>query len=89
VGGIRLGLTNSAEVASAVADLMGIENAEGVILEETGTTGTEVIVGGVIDAQFGPWSCSGLGRVLVEIFHDVAFALAPMTLTTPIASWSG
>lgn len=79
VGGIRLGLTNSAEVASAVADLMGIENAEGVILEEQAQPGTEVIVGGIIDAQFGPVVMFGLGGVLVELFHDVAFSLAPMT----------
>jgi len=79
VGGIRLGLTNSAEVASAVADLMGIENAEGVILEEQAQAGTEVIVGGIIDPQFGPVVMFGLGGVLVELFHDVAFALAPMT----------
>mgnify|MGYP000843929640 CR=1 FL=1 len=79
VGGIRLGLKDSTGVATAVADLMGIENAEGVILEEQAQPGTEVIVGGIIDAQFGPVVMFGLGGVLVELFHDVAFALAPMT----------
>jgi acetate---CoA ligase (ADP-forming) subunit beta len=79
VGGIRLGLGNSAAVAAAVGDLMGIENAEGVILEEQAQPGTEVIVGGIIDPQFGPVVMFGLGGVFVELYRDVAFAPAPMT----------
>lgn len=79
VGGIRLGLKDAAEVAAAVADLMGIENAEGVILEEQAQPGTEVIVGGIVDAQFGPVVMFGLGGILVELYRDVAFAPAPMT----------
>jgi acetyl-CoA synthetase (ADP-forming) len=38
----------------------------------------EVIVGGVIDPQFGPVVMFGLGGVAVELFRDVAFALAPL-----------
>jgi len=79
VGGVRLGLKDGAAIAAAVTELMGIENAEGVILEEQAEPGTEVIVGGIIDAQFGPVVMFGLGGVLVELFHDVAFSLAPMT----------
>ena len=58
---------------------MGIENAEGVILEEQAQPGTEVIVGGIIDPQFGPVVMFGLGGVFVELYRDVAFAPAPMT----------
>ncbi|MRR33518.1 acyl-CoA synthetase [bacterium] len=79
VGGIRRGLRDSAEASQAVADLMGIEYAEGVVLEEEAPPGVEVIVGGTRDAQFGPVVMFGLGGVLVELFHDVAFAVAPMT----------
>ncbi len=79
VGGVRLGLSDSAGVTAAVADLMGIENAEGVILEEQAQPGTEVIVGGIIDPQFGSVVMFGLGGVFVELYRDVAFALAPMT----------
>jgi acetyl-CoA synthetase (ADP-forming) len=79
VGGIRLGLKDSAGVTAAVAELMGIENAEGVILEEQAPPGTEVIVGGIIDPQFGTVVMFGLGGVFVELYRDVAFAPAPMT----------
>lgn len=79
VGGIRLGLKNASAAAAAVYDLMEIESAEGVILEEQATPGTEVIVGGIVDPQFGPVVMFGLGGIFVEMFHDVAFALAPLT----------
>lgn len=79
VGGVRLGLKDGAAIAAAVTELMGIENAEGVILEEQAEPGTEVIVGAVVEPQFGPVVMFGLGGVFVELFHDIAFALAPMT----------
>jgi succinyl-CoA synthetase beta subunit len=78
VGGIRLGLKDAAAAATAVYDLMGIELVEGVILEEQAPTGSEVIVGGIVDPQFGPVIMFGLGGIFVELFHDVAFALAPL-----------
>jgi acetate---CoA ligase (ADP-forming) subunit beta len=78
-GGIRLGLRSPEEALTAVGDLMSIPGAEGVLLEEQAAPGTEVIVGGIIDPQFGPVVMFGLGGVLVELFHDVAFSLAPMT----------
>lgn len=79
VGGIRLGLVDMAGASRAVADLMSIEGAEGVILEEQAFSGVEIIVGGIIDPQFGPVVMFGLGGVLVELFQDTAFAPAPMT----------
>ncbi|HOP40363.1 MAG TPA: acetate--CoA ligase family protein [Geobacteraceae bacterium] len=78
VGGIRLGLKNASSAAAAVYDLMEIESAEGVMLEDQAPSGTEVIVGGIVDPQFGPVIMFGLGGVFVELFHDVAFALAPL-----------
>lgn len=80
VGGVRLGLVDLVGTSAAVAELMEIENAEGVIVEEEAPPGVEVIAGGIIDAQFGPVVMFGLGGVFVELFHDVAFATAPMTL---------
>jgi acetate---CoA ligase (ADP-forming) subunit beta len=79
VGGVRLGLKDSRAVEEAVGELMGIEPAEGVFVEEEVRPGTEVIVGGIVDAQFGPVVMFGLGGFLVEFFHDTAFVLAPMT----------
>lgn len=79
VGGVRLGLQDMDQASKAVADLMAINGVEGVIVEEQSPQGVEVIVGGIIDPQFGPVIMFGLGGVLVELFQDTAFAPAPMT----------
>jgi len=79
VGGIRIGLKDAASAAAACYDLMKIKDVEGVILEEQAQPGTEVIVGGIVDPQFGPVIMFGLGGTFVELFQDVAFALAPLT----------
>jgi len=79
VGGIRFGLKDAAAAAAACSDLMKIKDVEGVIIEEQATPGTEVIVGGIVDPQFGPVVMFGLGGIFVELFQDVAFALAPLT----------
>lgn len=76
--GIRLGIKNEDELKNAVNELSGIENAEGVLVEEMAPEGLEVIVGGILDKQFGPVVMFGLGGVFVELYKDVAFALAPM-----------
>ncbi|MDD2337642.1 MAG: acetate--CoA ligase family protein [Geobacteraceae bacterium] len=79
VGGIRLGLKDASAAAAACYDLMKIKDVEGVILEEQAQPGTEVIVGGIVDPQFGPVVMFGLGGIFVELFQDVVFALAPLT----------
>ena len=78
VRGIRTGLTNEEELKQAVAGLMAIPGAEGVLVEEMAPRGVEVIIGGIIDPQFGPVMMFGLGGVYVELFKDVAFGLAPL-----------
>ncbi|GAB4413803.1 MAG: acetate--CoA ligase family protein [Thermodesulfovibrionales bacterium] len=78
VRGIRLGIRDEVELKRVIEDLMEIEHAEGVLVEEMAPDGLEVIVGGVIDEQFGPIVMFGLGGVSVELFKDVAFGLAPL-----------
>lgn len=80
VGGVRLGIASPAELEWALTELSRIAGAEGVLVEETAPPGVEVIVGGTIDPQFGPVVMFGLGGLFVELFRDVAFALAPVTL---------
>jgi acetyl-CoA synthetase (ADP-forming) len=79
VGGVRPGIKDNDELDRAIHELMLIETAEGVLVEEMAPGGLEVIAGGVIDNQFGPVVMFGLGGVFVELFRDVAFALAPLT----------
>jgi acyl-CoA synthetase (NDP forming) len=78
VNGVRIGLKNENELKKAVLELLQIEDAEGVLIEEMALPGLEVIVGGVIDEQFGPVVMFGLGGFFVELFRDVVFALAPI-----------
>ena len=79
VHGIRIGINSANDLKKSVEDLRQIENAEGVLIEETAPAGVEVIVGGVTDKQFGPIVMFGLGGIFVELFKDIAFGLAPMT----------
>jgi acyl-CoA synthetase (NDP forming) len=79
VKGVMLDITDIDELKRAVEDLLRIENSEGVLIEEMAPQGLEVIIGGVVDAQFGPIVMFGLGGVFVELFRDVAFGLAPLS----------
>jgi len=78
VNGVRIGLKNEIELKKAVLELLQIEDAEGALIEEMAAPGIEVIIGGVVDEQFGPVVMFGLGGFFVELFKDVAFALAPI-----------
>ena len=75
---MRTGLQGETELRHAVEELIRIENAEGVLVEEMAQPGVEVIIGGVIDRQFGPVMMFGLGGIFTELFRDVSFGLAPL-----------
>ncbi len=78
VGGVRLGINDSETLRRSVTELFEIKDSEGVLIEEMAPGGLEVIVGGVMDDQFGPIVMFGLGGIFVEIFRDVTFGLAPL-----------
>jgi acyl-CoA synthetase (NDP forming) len=85
VGGVRLGICNCGELKKVVDDLLRLKGAEGVIVEKMVPPGIEVIVGGTLDVEFGPIVMFGLGGLFVELFRDVSFALAPLTVEQ--ANW--
>ncbi len=86
VGGVRLGLGSAAAVTAAFDDVMQAARArqpqarlDGVSVQPMAPPGgVEVIVGVSVDAQFGHVIMCGLGGVLVEALHDVAFRLLPL-----------
>ncbi|GAB4547283.1 MAG: acetate--CoA ligase family protein [Thermodesulfovibrionia bacterium] len=78
VKGVRLGIMDENGLREAIKELFEIRDAEGVLIEEMAPQGVEVIIGGVIDKEFGPIVMFGLGGILVELYKDVAFALAPL-----------
>ncbi|HEY1346608.1 MAG TPA: acetate--CoA ligase family protein [Streptosporangiaceae bacterium] len=77
VGGVRLGLDDESAVRIAVADLLGLAEGAGVLLQRQ-HEGVELLVGGLRDPEFGPVVMAGLGGVLVEAWRDVQMAVAPV-----------
>ncbi len=86
VGGVILNLKSAEEVRKAYNQI--IENVRkhkpnarilGVTVQEMVPPSTEVIVGAIKDAQFGPTLMFGLGGIFVEVLKDVTFRIAPIT----------
>ena len=83
LGALRLGLPDATGVEFAIDE---IETAlkdngariDGYLIEEMARPGQELVIGGIVDAQFGPMVMVGLGGVFVEIFKDTAFRLCPI-----------
>jgi len=84
-GGVKLNLKDKDEVEKAFDEI--IENArrysrdtqvEGVIISPMERVGTEVIIGMIRDAQFGPVIMFGLGGIFVEVLKDVSFRVVPL-----------
>ncbi|MEM7422321.1 MAG: acetate--CoA ligase family protein, partial [Pseudomonadota bacterium] len=81
-GAVRLGCRNLEDARTAcaeISDSVGEISLEGFLIEEMAPAGHEVIVGGVIDPQFGPAIMVGLGGVFVEVLADVAFRICPIS----------
>jgi acyl-CoA synthetase (NDP forming) len=85
VGGVRLGLVDAASVRDAfdaferiVAGLPGA-GLEGASIQPMARPGLELVLGMNRDPLFGPVLLFGLGGIFVEVLHDVALRLAPLT----------
>ena len=89
IGGVRLGLSGSDEVAQAVAEMHASLDsadranvaAQGYLLQEMVSDGVETVVGVTHDPNFGPLLMAGLGGTLVELLRDVAVRIHPLTDT--------
>jgi acyl-CoA synthetase (NDP forming) len=84
VGGVKLNLQGYEAVGQgydrAVNDVKRATPAadiHGVMVVPMAQPGTELIIGMVRDAQFGPTIMFGMGGVFVELFKDVSFRVAP------------
>jgi acyl-CoA synthetase (NDP forming) len=84
-GGVKLGLSNSAQVGRAYSEIMAAAKKSnprakihGVSVQKMAKPGVEVIMGMSKDAQFGPVLMFGLGGVFVEVLKDVAFRIVPL-----------
>lgn len=84
--GVRLRLTAEDEIRSAFEDIISNAKAykpdadiKGVMITPMADDGIEVIIGTKIDDQFGPIILFGMGGVWVEILHDVATRVLPIS----------
>jgi acyl-CoA synthetase (NDP forming) len=84
-GGVVVGVGDGEEVRSAYERIweevrVAVPRAriEGLLLCKQAPDGFEVIVGGLVDAAFGPTVMFGLGGIFAEVHKDVAFRVAPL-----------
>jgi acyl-CoA synthetase (NDP forming) len=84
-GGVKLSLSNAAEVKKAYDEILKKVKKEypraavhGVSVQKMARPGTEVIIGTSKDPQFGPVIMFGLGGIFVEILKDVSFRVIPV-----------
>ncbi|MFH0517978.1 acetate--CoA ligase family protein [Streptomyces sp. M41] len=79
-GGVALGLAGPGELLAAFREMHARLGASSYSVEAMAdlTDGIELIVGVNQDPRFGPVAMVGLGGVLAEALHDVAFTLAPV-----------
>ncbi|MCZ6893696.1 MAG: acetate--CoA ligase family protein [Gammaproteobacteria bacterium] len=85
IGGVRVGLDDSAAVTAAFNEIIANANnavpdasITGIAVQRMAPAGTEVIVGMTTDPQFGPVIMFGLGGVMVEVLKDVSFRVVPL-----------
>ncbi len=85
VGGVVLNIGVEGELRTEygkmLAEVRGKEPSAkimGVIVEKMMPASTEIIVGGIRDAQFGPAVMFGMGGIFTEVYDDVTFRVAPL-----------
>lgn len=80
-GVVAFGLENERELRAAFKRVMhraGKAKVRGVVVQEN-LTGTEIIIGGKHDSQFGETVLFGIGGIFVEVFKDVALRVTPFS----------
>jgi len=85
VDGVIVGIESKEALGAAyerlihnVKEKAGDVALDGVLVQKAMPKGVEVAAGGLKDEQFGPVVMFGSGGVLIEVFKDVAFRLAPL-----------
>lgn len=85
-GGVKVNLKDEQAVREAFRTIMANAKAykadariHGIAIQEMAPWGTEVILGSVNDATFGPTMMFGLGGIFVEVLKDVTFRVAPVS----------
>ena len=81
-GAVKLNIQNEVDIATAYDELMKIpsQSEKSISVQKMADEPiTELIIGMITDAQFGPALMFGIGGILVELLEDVSFRIAPIT----------
>ncbi|HEY0336944.1 MAG TPA: acetate--CoA ligase family protein [Burkholderiales bacterium] len=85
---VRLDIAAEPELKAAYDEIVANARAyrknariEGVLVQQMVKGGTEAILGVTNDPLFGPAVMFGLGGIFAEVLKDVAFRLAPVTIS--------
>ncbi|HLG85473.1 MAG TPA: acetate--CoA ligase family protein [Bradyrhizobium sp.] len=92
VGGVRVNITTKGEVFLAYEALLAnVRKArpdaqvQGVLVAPMAKKGVEIIIGTLLDATFGPMVMVGLGGITTELFRDVVYRPAPVSVAAATA----
>ena len=81
-GLVKLGLNSKEDIAKAFTELKA-KGAElkpyKILVQRQVSGGTEIIIGGNTDDQFGKLILLGLGGIYVEVFKDVSVRVCPIS----------
>jgi acyl-CoA synthetase (NDP forming)/GNAT superfamily N-acetyltransferase len=89
IGGVRLGLTDPAEVAVAYRDVTTATGDDRVLVQSQAPAGVELIAGIAHDPLFGSLVMCGLGGVYTSLFGDRNLRLLPLTDRDATGMWRG
>lgn len=84
LGGLHLNVS-SLSISNAIKDIRHKFPGSNILIEEMANySDSEFIIGGLIDPIFGPAIMFGAGGILTELFNDVTFRLAPISINQGI-----
>lgn len=77
IAGVMINIRTKEEVAAAFDNLVQLEGADGVLMQQQ-LSGTEIYIGAKAEDAFGHQVLCGAGGIFVEVFKDISSALSPV-----------
>lgn len=77
IGGVALNIMSNERVREEYARMMALPGVTAVLIQKM-ISGTELFCGAIREERFGHLVMAGLGGIFIEVFRDVATALAPL-----------
>lgn len=80
-GGVEINIESLKEASVVFNKMKKLKGFESVFVQKM-VRGTEIIIGGKRDIQFGPTILVGLGGIYVEVFKDFQIGICPINKST-------